>query len=58
MTFDPVNCFWEELNIESVVDLSGNVCYNQRQSYISNSDWMEGNAFFAYCNNNNQIKIK
>ncbi len=58
MTFNPANCSWEELNIDSVVDLSGNACDSQQRSYISTHDWMDGNAFFAYCNNNNEIKIK
>ncbi len=58
MTFNPANCSWEELNMESVDDLSGSVCNYQHQSYISTSDWKNGNAFFAYCNNNNEIKIR
>ncbi len=58
MTFNPANCFWEELSIESVATLLGKVCENQHQSYISTKDWMDGSAFFAYCNNNNQIKTK
>ncbi len=58
MTFNLANCSWEELSMHNIAALSGKACDNPQQSYISAKDWQDGNAFFAYCNNNNEIEIK
>ncbi len=58
VTFDPATCSWDELSLDNIAELSGKSCDNPGQSYVSSSDWRAGNAFYAYCNNNNEIRIK